>query len=481
MMKKVYKFGTYYGSEHVFSLFKKHSIVFIGDDTATWEPYLKQVREGDIVMVCEGFQCVAVGEVKTPAADIRLFDLQEDEKLQKLTNDDFPVIGCKVELYILEEDDAEGFVYQKQGRFCCVEKEEIREKAQSLLHKYQTHASGGIFNWATGELSQDAMLCWIFDSVRLHTSVEPLARDLLAKMGIPADAKVTEMNVCRQYCHIDILLSFKVNGEPKVIIIEDKINAAVYNDIQGYCDQVVKWGLPNGEHPAAEQIHPCILRTGDGNERWENREMTYPIMGRRDILEVLHTHGAIVRQNDMLKGFAEMLTMWEKSYQSFMQEDGTHMNREVLSENAWSPWKGLYDRLLEERVIRAWHYVPNANGGFMCGQTYDAGEWDNFNHCLYMQFNSVSKKLCLMLGEVYKDHSAVRTEIVNKLAAYSQEHGGIGELWKKPDRYGCGTYMAYAVMPMDVWLKETWEETLRFLQDVTQWHHDFAVWATSAK
>lgn len=482
-MKQVYKIGTDFGPKHIFKIFKKHGIVFVGDETEskTWKNKLEHIREGDVILVCEGQQCAAIAEVKTPAADIRLFSLQTDSDIQEIMAEDISVIGCKVNFYVLDEEDAEGYIYQKRGRFCCINKTEIKDKAVSLLHKYQADTRGGIFNWATSELSQDAILCWIFDSICHHTIIEPIARGLLDKMGIPMDAEVTEMSIYRQYCRADIVLSFKYDGELKVIIIEDKINAAVYNNIASYCKQILRWGLPNGERPTAEQITPCILRTGDGNERKESDSVSYPIINRRDILHILQEHPTSVQQSDILKGFMEMLTMQEERYQSFATKNGTLMNREILTTEAWSPWKGFYDKLLKESIIREWNYVANASGGFLCGNAYEFGIWDNQGHRLYMQFNSVSKNLCLMIGEVVKNHSDMRMEMVNKLSAYKQTNGNISDLWEKPSRYGSGCYMVYAVMPMDKWLKDTWDETQYFLQEVKKWHRDFTEWILKAE
>lgn len=342
-------------------------------------------------------------------------------------------------------------------------------------------AQGNIFAWATGELSQDAVLCWLFDSLRTRGKYASIAKALLIKMGIPKNAEITDMNVFRQCYHIDFILHFKVDGEDRVIIVEDKINAALYNDISGYIQNVIECGLPDDFKPQKNQVIACVVRTGDGNENFIENEK-WKTISRKDVLDVLLSNKQTVESSEILSGFYDNLVKWEQGYNSYLLSDGSRrMNRDGLSRDICNSWKGFYDVLLGERIVTKWHYVPNANGGFMCA-CFPEVFWTDSGASLFMIFDSSSGNICLKVGEVERDKSNVRNNCVQKLENYKNAHkdDGISNLWKKPNRYGCGTYMTYAVILMDNWLKDTLDETIEFLKNLSRWHSDYCKWTNAS-
>lgn len=470
--KRVFKIDTNFGDYSVYEVFRRHGIAFVGceDDNPRWREKMLSIREGDIVIISTGYAVVAVAEVTSPAADIHNFKLDYDPVLEKLDMEyGVPIMACRIDFYQLDESDY--IWYEYRSRVCEVGSQEIQKAARELLNKYKKTGLGGIFSWATGELSQDAILCWLFDSIKKGNKYDVIAKELLYKMGISKSARISDMQVIRQCYHIDLILHFKVDGEDRVIIVEDKINASLYNNLQGYIKSVVENGLPDGFSPRQDQISVCVMRTGDGNEG-ERAQLEWNVVTRKDILDVLNKSKEVVRSSEILQGFYEKLQTWEQEYQGYMQPGlPNHLNRSLLAANPWTPWKGLYDRLCEDGIMDRWFYVSNRNGGFMCGLFPIA--WDVYQGCtLYMQIESVTGRLCIKVGDVSENHASIRSEIATKFFTYAQGSTEFSNAFEPTKaQYGC--YMTFAAIPREVWLHETLSETMEYLHRVQEWLNGF--------
>ena len=98
-----------------------------------------------------------------------------------------------------------------------------------------------IFNFATSELSQDAVIAWCLNWINENPSSKlyPLALTLLARMGISGDEAKNGIMIEQQYKHIDVLVSIKNCN--KVIIIEDKVYTTEHDDqIAKYKEEITK-------------------------------------------------------------------------------------------------------------------------------------------------------------------------------------------------------------------------------------------------
>lgn len=431
---------------------------------------MKSICEGDILVITAGYAVVAVAEARTPAADIHRYRLAPDTLLARLDKEyDVPILACRADIYPLAEQDY--LWYEHRSRSCLVGRKDIKEQAIDLLDKYRRQVQGGIYSWATGELSQDATLCWLFSFLKNSGKYSGVARDVLNKLGVPESAKVSDVQVFRQCYHIDLILHFKQDGEDRVIIIEDKINASLYNNIQGYIDSVTKNGLPDGFKPRREQVSACVLRTGDGNEGGLVPS-NVGLVTRGDVMDALERNREVVRSSEILQGFYEKLQEWETAYQGYkLPEDPSRVNREILMSGNGAAWKGLYNYLLGEGLLEKWHYVSQKDGGFLCGLV----SWpeETYRGCvIYMQFESSTGRLCMKIGEVYESQKEIRADVLGKLEAYASETGEFASVWE-PTKLQRGLYMTYAAIPISAWLKDTLEETVAYLHKVNEWYQSF--------
>ena len=466
---EVYKVGSRWSDDGVpestiLSTFQAYNVVYVGDCDDKGNPVMGHVCEGDVFIIADGYLVVGVAEAVSPGAPMERFSVAEAGEVAACIASGSPVWGCRVDYYPLAEEDT--FEYDKRGRACCVQDKEVREKALERLNRYKSSSSGNIFRWATSELSQDAILCWLFDEACKHTKNAPITEALLQKLDAFKGKKVEVCSVYRQFYFMDIVLVLKVDGQKHVLIVEDKINAQLHNDVEGYCTTVQEKGIEDF-HPSREQITACVIRTGDGNERVtgiDGKDNQWPVIRRSDILEVIEQYSALTKGSDILQGFYTLLKEHEKAYRLYRTPA-------VLREDdSWAAWKGFYDYLCDKGLVDKWEYVPNYSGGFLCAiRRFFEGSYKG--HPVYTQINNVSRDICLMVGEVYKDHSAERNEMVHLLSEYMKEHPGVA--WQKPKRYGSGTYMTFAVVPHEKWLTDDLEETAGNVRDIDEWLHGF--------
>lgn len=98
-----------------------------------------------------------------------------------------------------------------------------------------------IFTYATSELSQDAFIAWLcanYDSNKLGE----LSKKFI---GLLADekewAKISDVEVEKQHNHIDVLVLYKIDGNQKVLVIEDKTFTGEHdNQIVRYVTEIKK-------------------------------------------------------------------------------------------------------------------------------------------------------------------------------------------------------------------------------------------------
>lgn len=96
-----------------------------------------------------------------------------------------------------------------------------------------------IFNFATSELSQDAVIAWILNWINEETNSKlySLAVKLLESMGVSKDELQSGIRIEQQYKHIDILIIIKAVN--KAIILEDKVYTGEHDEqIAKYFEEI---------------------------------------------------------------------------------------------------------------------------------------------------------------------------------------------------------------------------------------------------
>jgi len=326
-----------------------------------------------------------------------------------------------------------------------------------------------IFNYATKELSQDAVICWLIawagrkdvqdaEDEALHECGRQFVEVLLDKHRASLAPDIEEIEIRRQDNDIDVLACV---NRYQVLLIEDKIDTDVRNgQLEGYYKAVVEGKTGLGK-VREKNLYPIFFKTGNQSlaqddviekKRVETgKECKYKVFKRTEFLEkVLNDYKG---SNPILTDFRARLQEWEDDTNSF--KDWKTGESKKWS---WNAWQGFF-RHLEEKLTNCWGwgYVPK--GDFL-------GLWWNARPIkegsVYLQLEIVTgkpdvQKLCFKVA-VNKEklgsrpRGAVRNEwhnlvcdVANKDVPKEEDKKA-----KKPDRFGNGETMTIAL-----W-KEPW-------------------------
>ena len=313
-----------------------------------------------------------------------------------------------------------------------------------------------IFNHATKESWQDAVICWLIDwagkqdvqdegdkeDKDLHECGRRFVEALLAKHEPGLDPDIKKIKIWRQHKSIDVLA--RINGH-QVLLIEDKTNTRAHSgQLERYYEKVVggKTGLGG---VSEKDLFPIFLKTGNlalAEEKGieESVEIDgrygYKVFNRAEFLEVLKPYKG---SNSILLDFRAYLQEWEDDANSFKDwKEGES------PEWSWKAWEGFF-RHLEGKLVNCewWGYVPNPRGGFR-GLSWSLEEETG----VYLQLeivpgNPAEQKLCFKVRVDNKeDRNVARNKWHKWCKAATAEVAGIEAT--KPKRFGAGRHMTVA-------------------------------------
>jgi hypothetical protein len=221
-----------------------------------------------------------------------------------------------------------------------------------------------LFDYATSELSQDAIIGWLLswsnpEVMSLDKDLHNLSRRLLKgffdKHNRTVPATIHKIEIHRQYKNVDIVV---LVNDAIVLLIEDKIHIREHSDQLARYIQVVK-----DEGFLADNILPIYLQTGEQGDYNKVQAAGFVPFLRQDLLDLLKVDTNI--RNDILNDYILYLTTIESQVQSFK-----HL---TLDKWNWYSWQGFYKYLKDRLGDGEWDYVPNPRGGFLGFWWYGEG------------------------------------------------------------------------------------------------------------
>ena len=278
-----------------------------------------------------------------------------------------------------------------------------------------------LFDYATKELSQDAVICWLiaWAQVEPENEYEQALRDvgcefvntLLGKCNAALAGKVQcpEIpEIHQQALGIDVLARITDESTEHVLLIEDKTVTRDHSgQLKRYYGEVTGGQTAVGEVSVC-QVRPVYLKTGNqsrAQDRAIENNTRFRVFSRRDFLDVLNTYRGT---HPIVTDFQKHLQRREDEFNSFEQwkhdDDRTSWSR--------GAWEGFYRRLEDELQLKGeqppWGNVSNPSGGFL-------GFWWHWKSVadtddLYLQLevspgNPDKQKLCFKV-ETSADRSA---------------------------------------------------------------------------
>ena len=205
-----------------------------------------------------------------------------------------------------------------------------------------------IFNYATKELSQDAVICWLIDWAHYNDKQEyeqlkqcgqKFIETMFSKHGKKAPRNPGKVKIWRQYNRIDVLVDI---GE-FVLLIEDKIDGKPdIEQLTRYYNQVVQM-VRDGTvlmGKSEENVLPIFLKTGNHSlyEQVigvEHLIPPYKVFDRRDFLKVVEDYDAT---HPILDDFSDRLKCWNRTTESFK-------NWDQAKEWEYTPCQGFFREL----------------------------------------------------------------------------------------------------------------------------------------
>jgi|GEM_PF-3807520 len=222
-----------------------------------------------------------------------------------------------------------------------------------------------IFTHATSELSQDAFIAYLLEwanpttytadgDLVMHQVGLSFLQLLLRDHGVNTD-NLTSVEVKSQQVNIDVLakLSF-ADGRTIALVIEDKIHAGSYNNLDKYINAA------KGIYPEAGQnFYGVYLRTGNQADYGSILVKNFKVVTRKDVLGFMRDQSAATSNNTVFRDFSRHLSKYQKRIDSFRTEPVDNWTHDA--------WIGFYHQILCERpeiYFDLYGYVPNPQGGF---------------------------------------------------------------------------------------------------------------------
>ena len=293
------------------------------------------------------------------------------------------------------------------------------------------HLENNIFHYVTGELSQDAFLCWLFSFALKDADDEPALKSCAVdfiRQFVPELKNEPEVWLSeepkRQYKSIDILLT--VNDKYK-IIIEDKTYTNEHdNQLERYY-HMVKADFENYE------IKGIYIKIGFQSDMSAVDRAGYKYFGLETILSVLEKY-AFKTTNDIFMSYYFYLKQWHRDINQYKYLPVCEWGGAQIS--------GFYHSLKQEfhGMKLNYRYVANQSGGFygmwLSNGTYCTYQGAKYELYLQCEFANGEMKICYKVSS--QSDSKVNQEerehfIWRKQVNVAEKHG-----FEKPSRLGGG-------------------------------------------
>jgi hypothetical protein len=257
-----------------------------------------------------------------------------------------------------------------------------------------------LFDYATSELSQDAVLCWLFSwaspaaaehDQNLHELGIALLRKAYEKHARIPPSEVRNVQVKQQYKNIDVLV--RIN-DSDTIVIEDKVGSTEHsNQLSRYLLNLQQEGVDR------QTMLPVYVQAGDQGSYGTVRKAGFVPLLRAELIELLEYAVRLGVRNDIVLDFLDYLTEIERRVQSYQSLPLGEWNRDA--------WTGFYSKLQAILGDGEWQEVPLGGRGGL--PTFMAFWWHVHQGIDSQQYVALKeKKLCFNVHAVASGHAERR-------------------------------------------------------------------------
>lgn len=229
-----------------------------------------------------------------------------------------------------------------------------------------------LFRFATSELSQDAVICWIIaaadlqyrdSSPELHQFAQYFVSSLLAMdPSCPSPADIKSVKVLRQAANIDILC--RINDDI-LIVIEDKVGTKQHSDQLTRYKTYVTERWDHIEHTVY-----IYLQTGDQPNYDPVKSAGYFVLHRRELIEHLDSSIGMLacKRSDILDDFAGNLRRIESLVRDYASIEIRNWGKNARI--------GFVSDLVTRLRTGRWAYHGHRTGGYYAyhSENVDVGD-----------------------------------------------------------------------------------------------------------
>lgn len=300
-----------------------------------------------------------------------------------------------------------------------------------------------LFHYATGELSQDAFLCWLFSyaikGLNCDENIRACAVDFL-KAFIPDLNKAETIYLScapeKQVDKVDVLLT--LNDKYK-IIIEDKTYTSEHDDQLSRYRESIKTKYPD------YTVVGVYYKTGFQSNKKTIKDKNYIYFGLDKIYTILDKHINSIN-NDIFKDYYY--------YIEELKTEKDKFKKLPVAEWNWAQINEFFDYMKSKsygNMNYDYGYVPNKTGGFYGMWIYNStyGYYDNSKYELYLQCEFVDQKLNICYKASSQDGSII-DKATRENFIWENDNGNWIDNAKsfgftKPQRYGTGKTVTFGL------------------------------------
>lgn len=221
-----------------------------------------------------------------------------------------------------------------------------------------------LFQVATSELTQDALIVWLLQwADKKFSKIDPdlnlCAVNFVRKLLKIDDYIVDSIEAGRQWNNIDVWAL--INNE-YFIVIEDK------KGTKEHSDQLRRYAERAREHYKNTKIKIVLIyfKMEEQGEYTEIEKNGYSLLSRERMLSILKNYMKSKNEklNDIMVDFYCYLKNLDSQINSYKTLP--------IKDWHWYSWTGFFSRIQND-IGGNWDYVPNASGGFL-------GFWWHWHH-----------------------------------------------------------------------------------------------------
>ena len=331
-----------------------------------------------------------------------------------------------------------------------------------------------IFNYATSELSQDAVICYLaawadiqHKSDPMHEVGKEFIKALLAKSGAVKEVKTIQ--IYRQEREIDvmILINHKESEQKAVIVIEAKTSTSQNS---GQLKKNKKY--IEGKYPSSEYEHFLIYYKTSNQLNLETiEENSYKAFMRNDLLDFFETCKKYSVNNTVYLDYVDKINDIENQYNAWklpIKEWQEHIEW-YKSSNRYA-WEGMFAQLEEQLKTHKgfhksdrkdkgvlWGMDKKANGEFVCWVSL----WRDKNPMPYLRIGK-NKNIEIMI----ESKEALTPSMLSKFSDLPNNIPNSSS--KVREKNEKSKRVALCTIPKNEWIgnKETMQEVLNYINRI---------------